>query len=93
MPRKSIAHDHIRIHDQENYVEGHRSAAEHIKSVFDRLLCNSDCVTPDAELYIVAIEGGAENTLEVFKKDCKCYCHTSCVLHNSPTQLKSTAVV
>ena len=71
MPRKSIAHDAIRIHDQENYVEGHRNATEHIKSVFDQLLCDPNRVAPDAEVYIIAIEGGAEKTLEVFKHDCK----------------------
>ena len=69
--RKSIAHNAIRIHDQENYVEGHRNATEHIKSVFDQLLCNPDRVAPEAEVYVVAIEGGAEKTLEVFKDDCK----------------------
>jgi hypothetical protein len=71
LPRKSIAHDYIRIHEQENYVDGHRNATEHIKTVFDQLLCNPDRVAPDAEVYIVAIEGGADNVLEVFKKDCK----------------------
>ena len=71
LPRKSIAHNHIRIHDQENYVEGHRNPTEHIKSVFDLLLCNTDYVAPDAEVYIVAIEGGAGKVLEVFRDDCK----------------------
>lgn len=71
LPRKSIAHDAIRIHEQENYVEGHRNATEHIKSVFDQLLCDPNRVAPEAEVYVVAIEGGAEKTLEVFSKDCK----------------------
>jgi hypothetical protein len=75
LPRKSIAHDAIRIHDQENYVEGHRNATEHIKSVFDQLLCDPDRVAPEAEVYVVAIEGGAEKTLQLFKDDCKCDCN------------------
>lgn len=75
LPRKSIAHDHIRIHVQENYVEGHRNATEHIRSVFDQLLCDPNLVAPDTEVYVVAIEGGAEKTLEVFKDNCKRYCH------------------
>ncbi|KAF2626006.1 hypothetical protein BU25DRAFT_472829 [Macroventuria anomochaeta] len=73
LPRKSIVHDHIRIHDQENYVEGHRDPTEHIKSVFDQLLCNTDHVAPDAEVYIVAIEGGAGKVLEVFRDDFEKY--------------------
>jgi hypothetical protein len=71
LPRKSITHDYIRIHDQENYVEGHRNPTEHIKSVFDKILRNSDYVAPDAEVYVIAIEGGADNILDVFKEDCK----------------------
>lgn len=71
LPRKSIAHDHVRIHDQENYVEGHRTSTEHIRSVFDQLLCDPDRVAADAEVYIVAIEGGADKVLDVFKENCK----------------------
>lgn len=71
LPRKSIAHDHVKIHEEENYVEGHRTPAQHVKSVFDQLLCNPDYVSPDAELYIVAIEGGATYAMEVFKADCQ----------------------
>ncbi|KAJ4337538.1 hypothetical protein N0V95_008300 [Ascochyta clinopodiicola] len=71
MPRKSIAHDPIKIHDEENYIEGHRAPTEHIKSVFDQLLCNPDRVAPDAEVYIIAIEEGADKLLEVFKQDCE----------------------
>lgn len=73
LPRKSIAHDAIRIHDQENYVEDHRNPTEHIKSVFDQFLCNSDCVAPDAELYVIAIEDGADKVLGLFKKNCERY--------------------
>lgn len=71
LPRKSIAHDHIRIHDQENYVEGHRTSTEHIKTVFDELLCNPDRIATEAEVYVIAIEGGVDNVLEVFRTDCK----------------------
>ena len=78
LPRKSIAHDHIRIHDRENYVEGHRNPTEHTKSVFDQLLCDPERVAPDAEVYVIAIEGGASNILEVFKEDCKWY-HRWCI--------------
>lgn len=71
LPRKSIAHDSIMIHDQENYIEGHRNAKEHIKTIFDKLLCSSDRVARDAELYVVAIEGGADRVIEVLKDDCR----------------------
>lgn len=71
LPRKSIAHDHIRIHEEENYVEGHRRPVQHVKSVFDEVLCNPERVSPDAEVYIVAIEGGASYAMDIFKDDCK----------------------
>lgn len=71
LPRKSIAHDHIRIDQQENHVEEHRTPTQHVKSIFDRLLCNSDHVSPDTEVYIIAIEGGASYVLDVFKTDSK----------------------
>jgi hypothetical protein len=70
LPRKSIAHDMIRIHEGENRVPGHRTPQEHIKSVFDNVLCNPDRVAPDAELYVIAIEGGTENMLKVLGEDC-----------------------
>jgi hypothetical protein len=74
LPRKSIAHDMIRIHEEENRVPGHRSTQEHIKSVFNNVLCNPDRVAPDAELYVIAIEGGTENMLKVLGEDCT-YCN------------------
>jgi hypothetical protein len=70
MPRKSIAHDMIRIHDEENRIPGHRSPQEHIKSVFDNVLCNPDRVAPGADLYLIAIEGGTEHMLKVLGEDC-----------------------
>jgi hypothetical protein len=70
MPRKSIAHDMIRIHEEENRVPGHRSPQEHIKSVFDDVLCNPDRIAPDADMYLIAIEGGTENILKVLEGDC-----------------------
>ncbi|XPS71083.1 hypothetical protein M3J09_003268 [Ascochyta lentis] len=69
LPRKSIVHDPIKIHDQENYIEGHRSPTKHIKTVFDQLLCNPNRIAPDAEVYVIAIEGGADKILDVFKED------------------------
>jgi hypothetical protein len=70
LPRRSIAHDMIRIHEEENRVPGHRTPQEHIKSVFDNVLCNPDRVAPDAEVYVIAIEGGTENILKVLGEDC-----------------------
>lgn len=71
MPRKTISHDMIRIHEEENRVEGHRSAEEHIRTVFDSIVMNRDFVASDAEVYVVAIEDGVENLMNVLNKDCK----------------------
>ncbi|KAH7381541.1 Arb2 domain-containing protein [Pyrenochaeta sp. MPI-SDFR-AT-0127] len=65
MARKSVVHDMIQIHDDENRVEGHRNPKDHIKSVFDNILCNPDRVASNAEIYIVAIENGTENMLDL----------------------------
>ncbi|KAL6712614.1 hypothetical protein ACN47E_000491 [Coniothyrium glycines] len=69
MPRKSITHDMIRIHEEENRVPGHRTANEHVKSVFDDVLCNPDRVAAGAEVYVVAIEGGTDNMLNLLVED------------------------
>lgn len=72
LPRKSIAHDEIKIHDVENRVPGHRDATEHVKSVFDEVLCNPDRVAAEAEIYLIAIENGVEAVLGLLEDDCKC---------------------
>ena len=70
-PRKSICHDAIQIHETENRVEGHRTPQEHIKSVFDTVVKNPDFVAPDAEIYVIAIENGVENLLNILSSECK----------------------
>ncbi|RYO03258.1 hypothetical protein AA0119_g4890 [Alternaria tenuissima] len=65
MPRKSVAHDMIRIHDEENRVPGHRDAKDHVKTVFDQVICNPDRVSADAEVYVIAIEDGTESVLKL----------------------------
>ncbi|KAF1841362.1 uncharacterized protein K460DRAFT_318208 [Cucurbitaria berberidis CBS 394.84] len=69
MPRKSVVHDMVRIHEEENRVKGHRNPKEHIKSVFDEVLYNADRVASDAEIYIIAIEDGTDNVLNVLAED------------------------
>lgn len=69
MPRKSLSHDMIRIHDVENRIEGHRDPREHVLSVFDSIICNPERVAPDAEVYVIAIEAGSEYMLNLLEKD------------------------
>ncbi|OAG10510.1 uncharacterized protein CC84DRAFT_1112890 [Paraphaeosphaeria sporulosa] len=69
LARKSITHDPVKIHEIENRVEGHRTAAEHIKTVFDTVIKNPNFVSPEAEVYVIAIENGVESLLEVLDKD------------------------
>jgi hypothetical protein len=71
MPRKSVTHDMIRIHEQENRVKGHRNPKEHVKTVFDDVIHNPDRVAADAEVYVIAIEDGTENVLSLLADDCK----------------------
>lgn len=70
MPRKSITHDMIRIHEEENRIPGHRNPKEHVKTVFDTLLCDPMRVAPEAEVYVVAIEDGTASVLDVVAEDC-----------------------
>ncbi|CAN9265758.1 unnamed protein product [Alternaria alternata] len=65
MPRKSVAHDMIRIHDEENRVPGHRDAKDHVTTVFDQVICNPDRVSADAEVYVIAIEDGTESVFKL----------------------------
>ncbi|KAF2679454.1 hypothetical protein K458DRAFT_346779 [Lentithecium fluviatile CBS 122367] len=69
LPRKSISHDAIQVHPVENYVEGHRTPQEHIKSVFNTVIKNPKFVAPDAEVYVIAIESGVEKLVEVLNQD------------------------
>ncbi|KAH5245649.1 hypothetical protein HBI88_001180 [Parastagonospora nodorum] len=73
MPRKSVSHDMIRIHDVENRIEGHRDPREHVMSVFDNIICDPDRIAPDAEVYVIAIEGGSEYMLNLLERDFKKY--------------------
>jgi hypothetical protein len=71
LPRQSIFHDPIMVHE-ENRVDGHRTQQEHVKSVFDSVIKNPEFVAPDAEVYVVAIENGSSNIVDILNEDCKC---------------------
>jgi hypothetical protein len=85
MPRKSVSHDMIRIHDVENRIEGHRDPREHVISVFNNIFCNPDRVAADAEVYVIAIEGGSEYMLNLLERDCEL--HVRCLI--DPTNSNS----
>jgi hypothetical protein len=69
LPRKSIIHDPVRVHPVENYVKGHSTPQEHIRSVFDSVITNAAFVAPNAEVYVVAIQNGVEALLDVLNQD------------------------
>lgn len=71
MPRKSCMHDMIKLHEEENSIAGHRTPVEHIKSVLTEVVYNVDRVSPDAEIYLVAIESGAQHMVELLEEDCE----------------------
>jgi len=70
-PKKSICHDVVQVNETWNRIEGHRTPKEHIKTVFDTILYNADFVATDAEIYVIAIQNGAENLLKVLDGQCK----------------------
>ncbi|KAH7563069.1 hypothetical protein BM1_00116 [Bipolaris maydis] len=72
MPRKSIAHDMIRIHDS-NSIPGHLTPKAHIKTVFDELLYNPTRTAADTELSIIAIENSTEALLSILAEDFEKY--------------------
>ncbi|KAJ4286764.1 hypothetical protein N0V90_013016 [Kalmusia sp. IMI 367209] len=69
LPRKSITHDAVMIHPVENRVEGHQTPQEHIKTAFNTVIKNPDLVSPEAEVYVIAIENGAEKLIDVLNQD------------------------
>ena len=71
LPRKSIVHEPVKVHETENRVEGHRTSEEHIKTVFEQVLMNPECVSPEAEVYVVAIENGVEKLINVLNENCR----------------------
>lgn len=68
--RKSICHDVIEVHEKENRIEGHRDPEEHMKSVFDTVIHNTDFVATDAEIYVIAIQNGADHLLGLLGSGC-----------------------
>ena len=86
MPRKSISHDFIKIHEVENRVEGHRTSEEHIKTVFNTVIKNPDFVSPEAEVYVIAIENGVQWLINVLSESCKLHrCSIASALHRELT--------
>lgn len=73
MPRKSMLHDMVRIHETQNHIEGHYNSKEHISSVFNDVLCNTDRIAANAEVYVIAIENGADNMLAALTDNCMCH--------------------
>ncbi|KAH7109072.1 Arb2 domain-containing protein [Dendryphion nanum] len=69
LPRKSISHDTVILDPVYNFVPGHRNAKEHIKTVFDQVINNPDFVSPNAEIFVIGIENGAENFLEMLNSE------------------------
>ncbi|KAL1612106.1 hypothetical protein SLS60_000329 [Paraconiothyrium brasiliense] len=69
LPRKSITHDPVKIHEIENHIAGHRTPSEHIKTVFDKVIKDPQFVSPEAEVYVVAIENGVEKLIEILDQD------------------------
>jgi hypothetical protein len=82
MPRRSMIHEGTHITDW-NKVEGNRDAKEHIQYVFEHVICDANFVDPTAEIYIVAIEGGAENLLEILDEDSKLRSKSHLVIFSS----------
>ncbi|XP_014552667.1 hypothetical protein COCVIDRAFT_109654 [Bipolaris victoriae FI3] len=72
MPRKSIAHDMIRIHSS-NSLAGHLTPKDHIKTIFDELLYNPSRIAADAELCIIGIENSTEALLSILAEDFEKY--------------------
>ncbi|KAF2109754.1 Arb2 domain-containing protein [Lophiotrema nucula] len=70
-PRKSICHDNIRIDDNLNYVPGMKTAKEHIDFAWRTVFYNTESkyIHEEAQVYIVAIEDGAANYLELVDKN------------------------
>jgi len=69
LPRPSILHESAEIHEL-NYVKGSHGPHDHIKFVLDNVVMNEQFVSPDAEIYIIGIEGGGYSLLEVLDEEC-----------------------
>ena len=60
LPRKSLFHPTIRA-DEGNLVTGSRTPEEHIATVFDKVVVNTEYVDENADLYVIAV-GSMGNT-------------------------------
>jgi hypothetical protein len=90
-PRQSIISNPVQIHDRENRVTGHRTATEHIRTVFDEVICNRKRVDANAEIYLIASGDALEHVLEVLAGDCKLACSALSLNFSSQSQSTSMA--
>jgi hypothetical protein len=67
MPRSSACHDTVQIH-ADNHIEGNHDATEHIRFVFEHVINNKEFVAETAEVYVIAIENGAETLLNILDR-------------------------
>ncbi|KAF2757437.1 hypothetical protein EJ05DRAFT_500974 [Pseudovirgaria hyperparasitica] len=69
MPRKSIAHPATAFDGDENTVPGHRTIEDHIKTVFEQVVGDTRFVSPEAEVYVIAVSEGARATLDILDEN------------------------
>jgi hypothetical protein len=65
LPRKSVSHDLVKIDEEHNRIEGNRTSQEHIACAWHNIIQNPEFVSSDADLYVVAIENGADALINV----------------------------
>lgn len=70
-PRKSALHPMSPVDERWNTIPGHENAAQHIKWVFNRITTDSNWVSPKAEIYVIALNNGAQHVLQLLNDECE----------------------
>lgn len=69
LPRRSIFHPSVFLHDRWNMIEGHRGPREHVGSTLNGLLDGR--LRSDAQIYFIGVGSGAMLLLDYVEKHCK----------------------
>jgi hypothetical protein len=70
LSKESLLHHPPRV-SPDNIIPKHASSKEHIRTVFKEFINNRKFIDSNAELYVIAIDNGGSNFLEVLQEDCK----------------------
>jgi hypothetical protein len=72
-PRNSMQHPVHVIDEEMNRIPHNRTAAEHVKFVFENILMNPDFVDQDSQIQVIGLIDGANEVVNYLNANCRCF--------------------